>query len=157
MRQEYETTTTNCQREKGADLIIQKRDGTQVRGELIAVKQNSLLLMLGDSGFDASVDIEDIFAISFIKKSKALEGFGLGLLIGAIELPIKSLSNQLVECGLMSAKGGLMMGTNDRNSLQPAKESHLYYIKRCSRINVLLREKRGGEGCGNMNPGPSVC
>ena len=35
---------------KGADLIIQKVDGQQVRGELIAVKQTSLLLLERESG-----------------------------------------------------------------------------------------------------------
>jgi hypothetical protein len=39
---------------KGADLIIQKTDGTQVRSELIAVKENSLLLLERDSGAHVS-------------------------------------------------------------------------------------------------------
>ena len=29
---------------KGADLIVQRTDGTKVRGELIAIKENSLLM-----------------------------------------------------------------------------------------------------------------
>ena len=41
---------------KGADLLIQKKDGAQVRGELIAMKENSLLLMERDSGADVTVD-----------------------------------------------------------------------------------------------------
>ena len=48
---------------KGADLIIQRTDGTQVRGELIAVKASSLLLLDRDTGSDVSVDIGDIGVI----------------------------------------------------------------------------------------------
>ena len=48
---------------KGADLIIQKIDGQQVRGEFIAVKENSLLLLDRDTGADVTVDIEDRWKI----------------------------------------------------------------------------------------------
>ncbi len=67
---------------KGADLLIQKTDGTQVRGELIAVKENSLLLLDRDTGADVTVDVGDIRVITIVKKSKALLGAGIGLLIG---------------------------------------------------------------------------
>jgi hypothetical protein len=67
---------------KGADLIVQRADGTYVRGELIAVKQSSLLLMEMDSGADVNADIDDIRVITILKKSKLLQGAVLGLLIG---------------------------------------------------------------------------
>lgn len=54
---------------------------TGVRGELIAVKQDSLLL-LDAEGKDVSIDIADIKVITIVKKSKMLLGAGLGLLIG---------------------------------------------------------------------------
>jgi len=66
---------------KGADLIIQKTDGMQVRGELIAVKKNSLLLIERHSGSDVSVEFTDIQGIT-IKKSKPLLGASLGFLTG---------------------------------------------------------------------------
>jgi hypothetical protein len=69
---------------KGADLIIQKTDGTQVRGELIAVKQNSLVLMERDSGADVTVDIKDVNIIKIVKKSKTLAWGGIGLVSGAV-------------------------------------------------------------------------
>ena len=68
---------------RGATLVIQKKDGQQVNGELIAVKQTSLLLKDSESGADVSVDISDIKVIKIVKKSKAGLGAGLGLLIGA--------------------------------------------------------------------------
>ena len=72
----------NAKEKKGADLIIQKKDGIQVRGELIAVKQNSLLLQERESGADVTVDIADVGVITIKGKSKGWEGMGLGLLIG---------------------------------------------------------------------------
>ena len=68
---------------KGADLIIQKTDGTQVWVELIAVKENSLLLLDRESGADVSIDISDIKVIRVKGKSKFLLGLQIGGLAGA--------------------------------------------------------------------------
>lgn len=68
-------------KKKGAELEIRKKDGQQVKGELIAVKNTSLLLL--ESGVDVSVDIKDIKNITILKKSKAFLGISLGLLLGA--------------------------------------------------------------------------
>jgi len=65
---------------RGAKLIVTKKDGQQVEGELITVKPSSLLL-LNTEGKDVSVDIRDIKVIRIVKKSKALLGAGLGLII----------------------------------------------------------------------------
>ncbi len=64
---------------RGAILIITKKDGEQIQGELIAVKKDSLLLFIG---VGVSVDISEIKVIKIVKKSKVLQGIGLGLLIG---------------------------------------------------------------------------
>ncbi len=66
---------------RGAKLIVTKTDGQQIRGELITVKLNSLLL-LDTEGKDVSIDIGDIKVIEIEKKSKALLGAGLGISIG---------------------------------------------------------------------------
>jgi len=60
---------------------IQKKDGNQIKGELIAVKQDSLLLSDAE-GKDTSVDITDIRVI-WIKKSKTGKGVLYGALWGA--------------------------------------------------------------------------
>ena len=60
---------------KGVTLSIQKKDGQKVRGELITVKPDSLLL-LDSEGVDVSVDIVDVKAIKIVKRSKA---YSLGL------------------------------------------------------------------------------
>ena len=55
---------------RGAELVIQKKDGQQAKGELIAVKKNSLLLKDSQTGADVSIAIEDITKIKIARKSK---------------------------------------------------------------------------------------
>ncbi len=69
---------------RGAKLIITKKDGRQISGELITVKPNSLLLLDRESGADVSVDIGDIKFIKILKQSKARKGALLGGLIGGL-------------------------------------------------------------------------
>lgn len=66
----------------GAYLIIQKKDYTQEKGELIAVKENSLLLKDSKTYSDVSIDINDIYYIKIKKRSSGMLGAGLGLLLG---------------------------------------------------------------------------
>lgn len=70
---------------RGATLIITKKDGTQFQGELITVKQNSLLILVPE-GKDVSFDMEEIKRIEIKNKSKfwkmVVIGGGIGGLIG---------------------------------------------------------------------------
>jgi len=68
---------------KGAEIIIAKNDGRQVRGELIAVKTDSLLLMDSVTGDDVSINVSDIRDIKIMKKSKTLTGVVSGFFAGA--------------------------------------------------------------------------
>ena len=67
---------------RGAELLIIKKDGKQIEGELITVKPNSLLL-LNTEGKDVSVSVEEILIIRRARKSKFLKGMGIGILVGA--------------------------------------------------------------------------
>ena len=67
----------------GTNLVIQKKDGRQISGELIAVKENSLLLLDSESGADVSVDIKDIKVIK-MKKSMTRLGMGIGCVAGVL-------------------------------------------------------------------------
>jgi uncharacterized membrane protein YeaQ/YmgE (transglycosylase-associated protein family) len=69
---------------QGAQLEITKTDGTEIKGELIAVKQDSALLLESSSRIGASIDISDIKVIKIVKKSGLYWGAGLGLALGAI-------------------------------------------------------------------------
>ncbi|NIM59039.1 MAG: hypothetical protein GTO16_08885 [Candidatus Aminicenantes bacterium] len=93
-------TTITTQRQKrfesskerrGAKLIVIKKDGQRIKGELITVKPSSLLL-LDTEGKDVSFDIADIKVIRIVKKSKAFLGaaigFGAGALLGPLLAPV---------------------------------------------------------------------
>ena len=77
---------------RGAKLIITKKDGQQVQGELITVKPNSLLL-LDTEGKDVSVNIADIKAIRVKKKSKILVGFIIFGSLGALLCAASAAAN----------------------------------------------------------------
>lgn len=69
---------------RGADLLIYEIEGNKVRGELIAVKKNSLLLLERFTGVDVTVDVEDVEVIKIMGKSRALQGGIIGGLLGGI-------------------------------------------------------------------------
>jgi hypothetical protein len=104
---------------KGADLIVQKKDGQQVQGELITVKPSSLLLLDAQTGADVSVELGDLKSIKIIKRSKAWQlgilGFGLGALYGVIaiqgeaEAPGETFSCTVL-CGALSAIPTVLIG-----------------------------------------------
>jgi len=72
------TTERRFPEKKRGSIVLTKKDGQQIEGELVIVKPNSLLL-LDTEGKDVSVDIADIKVIRIGKKSKA----GLGARIGS--------------------------------------------------------------------------
>ena len=80
-----------AQERKGANLLIEKLDGEQIRGELITVRESSLLLF-SESGVDVSVDITAVEAITIVKKSKSLLGAALGFVIGTTCLAFTSVA-----------------------------------------------------------------
>jgi hypothetical protein len=67
----------------GAMLSVQKKDGHQENGELIAVKPSSLLILDWASGADVTIEVSDISTIKVVKKSRAWTGLGWGALGGA--------------------------------------------------------------------------
>jgi hypothetical protein len=69
---------------EGADVIIQKKDESQIRGELIAVKEDSLFLIDRELGTDVSADIGDIQVIKIVRRSRALVGGIAGLSLGGV-------------------------------------------------------------------------
>ncbi len=67
---------------RGANLIITRLDGSQVSGELIAVKRESLLLL--SYGRDESIDLASVKTVRIVKRSLAGKGALYGFLIGAV-------------------------------------------------------------------------
>ena len=75
--------TLLAQGRRGANLVITLKDSSQIGGELIAVKPDSLVLV-SPVGKDESVNIAEIRSITFARRSKAGSGFLIGFLAGAI-------------------------------------------------------------------------
>ena len=76
------SASLSAKERRRAEVVVQKLDGQQVRGELIAVKQDSLLLLDSSTATDVSIDIPGIKTINVIKKSKTALEVGLGLGMG---------------------------------------------------------------------------
>jgi len=105
---------------RGAKLIITKKDGQLIEGELITVKPKSLLL-LDTEGKDVSVGIADIKVIRVMKKSKGartgfLIGGGLALIVGVGQIGaevhgfIPSFIDGLIFFALPGALIGVIIG-----------------------------------------------
>jgi hypothetical protein len=71
-------------KKKGAHLVINKQDGQVIEGELLRVKENSLLVMTSAAGNGVTIDINEIIKIRIKKKSGAVKGALIGgLIVGA--------------------------------------------------------------------------
>ncbi len=89
---------------RGADVVVTKKDGSQVSGELIAVRKDSLLLLAKEplAGKDLTVALAEINELKIIKKSKAASGPGRGFLLGAGMGAIMGLASGDDAGGIMS-------------------------------------------------------
>ena len=100
---------------RGAKLMVTKKDGQLIEGELITVNPNSLLL-LDTGGKDVSVGIVDIKVVRIAKKTKALEGALIGGLVGggggALFPYITGISEprEWTWIGIVTGIGGVLLG-----------------------------------------------
>ena len=86
----------------GAQLVITKTNGTEIRGELIGLKQDSTLILESSSRIGASIDISDIKVIKIVKGSIPVAGVIVGLVGGGVmgqALAWISTDNNLVKVG----------------------------------------------------------
>jgi hypothetical protein len=68
----------------GAVLRIVTKDGTKVQGELLTVKGRTLLINSPDIVSGNSIALDEVRDLAIVgEKTKALSGFGIGLLAGA--------------------------------------------------------------------------
>lgn len=63
---------------RGSTVEVTMTDGSMVRGELLAVKSDALLVFDSDAGQGKAIDLTQVDRVKVLKKSK----FGEGLLIG---------------------------------------------------------------------------
>ncbi len=69
--------------DRGAYLVVMLKDGQEVEGELLAVKQDSLLVLKRLPEEGVTIALVDIGKVKIVRKSKALLGGAAGLLAGA--------------------------------------------------------------------------
>jgi hypothetical protein len=69
---------------KGAEVLVQKKDGQRVKAELLAVKDGRLILMDASTFSDVTCAVEDIRSIRIVKRATILKGLGLGSLTGGV-------------------------------------------------------------------------
>ncbi len=67
---------------RGADTIVATTNAREVRGELIAVRKDSLVLLTSNANIDEPISVSKIRSIKIAKKSNALNGAIVGLLVG---------------------------------------------------------------------------
>lgn len=141
---------------KGANLIIQKKDGQQARGELIAVKKNSLLLLGFESGADFSVDTSNIRVIKILTKSSAkkgaLYGFFIGAGVGAVlgytadpdAPPSREATAAIagISVGLIGALIGFVSGRDEKIQLEGKSDSEIQEILEMLRKKARIRNYR---------------
>ncbi len=95
---------------RGAELVITKKAGQLVRGELIAVRPDSIVVFVSE-GKDESVDIAEISTIKIVRKSKALKGLLYGFASGAVTgVALTALPPNLDEYALNYLFSGLFLG-----------------------------------------------
>lgn len=69
---------------KGAEVEIITSEAEQIRGELIAVKDTSLLILERETGRDRTFLFSDVSQIIIVKRSRIIFGTTLGALAGGV-------------------------------------------------------------------------
>jgi hypothetical protein len=121
-----------AQEKQGALILVSKVDGQLIKGELVAVKQNSLLLLDSNLNLDVNVDIGEIDQIEVIRKDKgaviggSIVGGALlgGIIAGSRESKFPEKDNPLEEAisslyrtaetgvnAIIGIVGGILVGT----------------------------------------------
>ena len=68
----------------GALVLVTKTDGSRIEGELLMVKETSILLAIHSGVTGEEINVNDIEKVKIKKRSKFLSGLGIGLISGAI-------------------------------------------------------------------------
>ena len=102
---------------RGAKLIVTKKDGQLIEGELIAVKENSLVLIEQDSGADVTVDVDNVSVIKIVRGFDT--GFKVGVGLGVAEVLVTAArgklegGNSILNVSLKALVWGLLFGLAD--------------------------------------------
>lgn len=80
----FPTNTYGKKVKRGTNIVVTKIDGSMVEGELLSVKQNSILLMTHSGVNGNKINVNEIQKIMIKKRSKIGKGMGKGFLYGAL-------------------------------------------------------------------------
>jgi hypothetical protein len=94
------------EKRKGAEVLIHKKDGQMIKAELLAVKEDRLILMDASDSTDVTCTVEDIQSLRIVKRAKIMKGLGIGSLSGGIAGSSLGLLSGNDEPGFMSFTAG---------------------------------------------------
>jgi len=99
---------------KGVDVVVMKKDGTIVQGELLAVRGENLLLIKVFTNEGLTESLREISMIKVVRKNKFTKGLGRGFLYGALGGAVlgAAVTNETSGGGglAMAAIGGIYIG-----------------------------------------------
>lgn len=78
---------------RGAQIVVTKTDGNMVEGELLSVKQDSILLLTQSGTTGNEINVNEIQTINIKKRSRFFQGIGKGFLIGALSGALLGIVN----------------------------------------------------------------
>jgi hypothetical protein len=137
---------------RGSTVVVTMADGSQIEGELLAVKSDALLIFDHDVGRGMNVDLRQVDGVKVIKKSKAWKGVLSGFYIGTVlvlgsrlKFPNSGKDEELSNLGfpfLAGMFGGLVGGvTSMPEKFSLAKESSESMQQNLERLVRYAREQ----------------
>lgn len=140
-------------KKKGAQLRIEKEDGEVIEGELLTVKENSLLIMTSASNTGVTIDIHEIEKVGIKRKSKVSKGAltgavvfgGVGYALGGVAALLddnqKPTSQYRMPLALKGAAlGALLIGTV--SAISNDYKTHQVKGKSPAKIEKILKKLR---------------
>jgi hypothetical protein len=79
-----QTPLQAVQERRGSTVVVTLADGSRVEGELLAVKEEVLLVYDKKAAQGKSIDLRQVTQVKLLKKSKILAGVGIGLALGIL-------------------------------------------------------------------------
>jgi hypothetical protein len=77
-----ESQPISARERRGSMVVVTMTDGSKVKGELLAVKSNTLLVYDRDAGQGKSFNLQQVVKVKILNKSKLVIGLAIGLGFG---------------------------------------------------------------------------
>ncbi len=69
---------------RGSTVVVIMNDGSQVKGELLSVRADALLLYESESGQGRHLNLHQVLQVKVLKKTTYLDGAGIGICVGLV-------------------------------------------------------------------------